>query len=119
MTMKLEMIHSTTSKDLEAMDIERERKRDEQDEYTHVERIVDSERVETDDGETKLQYFVKWKRLYYDECLGRCRRNSKDRTRTSNEIPAKIELKDFTQSFRQLSLLSDQGLRSCSNNLFH
>lgn len=50
------------------MDIERERKRDEQDEYTHVERIVDSERVETDDGETKLQYFVKWKRLYYDEC---------------------------------------------------
>ena len=58
----------TTKEDLEAMDIERERKRDEQDEYTHVERIVDSERVETDDGETKLQYFVKWKRLYYDEC---------------------------------------------------
>ena len=46
------------------MDIERERKRDEQDEYTCRALLI---RVETD-GETKLQYFVKWKRLYYDEC---------------------------------------------------
>ncbi|RCK61057.1 Chromo domain-containing protein 1 [Candida viswanathii] len=58
----------TTKEDIEAMDIERERKRDEQDEYTQVERIVDSERIESDEGNTKLQYFVKWKRLYYDEC---------------------------------------------------
>jgi chromodomain-helicase-DNA-binding protein 1 len=61
----------TTKEDIEAMDIERERRRDEQEEYTHVERIVDSERVEVEeDGETKskLKYFVKWKRLYYDEC---------------------------------------------------
>lgn len=58
----------TTKEDIEAMDIERERKRDEQEEYTHVERIVDSERTESADGTTKLQYFVKWKRLYYDEC---------------------------------------------------
>ncbi|CAK7896152.1 chromo domain-containing protein 1 [[Candida] anglica] len=57
----------TTKEDIEAMDIERERKRDEQDEYTQVERIVDSERVEVD-GESQLQYFCKWKRLYYDEC---------------------------------------------------
>lgn len=58
----------TTKEDIEAMDIERERKRDEQDEFTHVERIVDSDRVELDDGTSQLQYLVKWKRLYYDEC---------------------------------------------------
>lgn len=57
----------TTKEDIEAMDIERERKRDEQDEFTHVERIVDSDRVELDDGTSQLQYLVKWKRLYYDE----------------------------------------------------
>lgn len=58
----------TTKEDIEAMDIERERKRDEQNEYTRVERIVDSDRVELDDGTSQLQYYVKWKRLYYDEC---------------------------------------------------
>ncbi|QBM89848.1 chromodomain-helicase-DNA-binding protein 1 [Metschnikowia aff. pulcherrima] len=58
----------TTKEDIEAMDIERERKRDEQDEYTHAERIVDSDRVELEDGTSQLQYFVKWKRLYYNEC---------------------------------------------------
>lgn len=57
----------TTNEDIEAMDIERERKRDEQEEYTRVERIVDSQRVESDEG-LQLQYFVKWRRLYYDEC---------------------------------------------------
>ncbi|CAH6722885.1 chromo domain-containing protein 1 [[Candida] jaroonii] len=55
----------TTKEDIESMDIERERKRDEQDEFCHVERIVDSERIE-EDGLSKLKYFVKWKRLYYD-----------------------------------------------------
>lgn len=59
----------TTKEDIEAMDIERERKRDEHDEFTHVERIVDSTRVELDDGTSQLQYLVKWKRLYYDESL--------------------------------------------------
>lgn len=58
----------TTKEDIEAMDIERERKRDEQDEFVQVERIVDSDRVELDDGTSQLQYFVKWKRLNYDEC---------------------------------------------------
>lgn len=57
----------TTKEDIEAMDIDLERRRDEQEEYTQVERIVDSERVEKD-GESQLQYFCKWKRLYYDEC---------------------------------------------------
>lgn len=57
----------TTKEDIESMDIERERKRDEQEEYCKVERIVDSERVEDDDGVQRLKYFVKWKRLYYDE----------------------------------------------------
>ncbi|KAI5967429.1 hrp3 [Candida theae] len=57
----------TTKEDIEAMDIERERRRDEQDEYVHVERIVDSQRIEKD-GESRLEYFVKWRRLYYDEC---------------------------------------------------
>lgn len=58
-----------TKEDIEAMDIERERKREEQEEFTHVERIVDSDRVELEDGTSQLQYYVKWKRLYYDECL--------------------------------------------------
>lgn len=58
-----------TKEDIEAMDIDRERRRDEQEEFTHVERIVDSDRVELDDGTSQLQYYVKWKRLYYDECL--------------------------------------------------
>ncbi|CAD1810192.1 SNF2 N-terminal domain family protein [Candida parapsilosis] len=57
----------TTKEDIEAMDIERERRRDEQEEYVHVERIVDSQRTEKD-GESRLEYFVKWRRLYYDEC---------------------------------------------------
>lgn len=57
----------TTKEDIESMDIERERKRDELEEYCQVERIVDSERVVEDDGQSKLKYFVKWKRLYYDE----------------------------------------------------
>lgn len=58
---------NTTTEDVEAMDIDRERRRDEQEEYTQVERIVSSERVEID-GESSLRYFCKWKRLYYDEC---------------------------------------------------
>ncbi|KAG7662986.1 hrp3 [[Candida] subhashii] len=58
----------TTKEDIEAMDLERERRRDEQEEYTHVERIVDSQRIEDEQGENKLKYFVKWRRLYYDEC---------------------------------------------------
>ncbi|KAG7191531.1 uncharacterized protein KQ657_003035 [Scheffersomyces spartinae] len=59
----------TTKEDIEAMDIEKERKRDEQEEYTQVERIVDSDRVEVNGGEeSQLQYLCKWKRLYYDEC---------------------------------------------------
>ena len=57
----------TTKEDIEAMDIEAEMKREEQEEYTQVERIVDSDRVETDEG-SQLRYFCKWKRLYYDEC---------------------------------------------------
>lgn len=57
----------TTKEDIEAMDIERERRRDEQEEYTQVERIVDSARIEVD-GQSQLQYLCKWKRLYYDEC---------------------------------------------------
>ncbi|OBA22401.1 hypothetical protein METBIDRAFT_38817 [Metschnikowia bicuspidata var. bicuspidata NRRL YB-4993] len=59
----------TTKEELEAMDIERERRRDEQAEYTCAERIVDSARVELGDGTSQLQYFVKWRRLYYHECL--------------------------------------------------
>lgn len=58
----------TTKEDIEAMDIERERKRDEQEEYIHVERIVDSDRIEDENGDSQLQYYVKWRRLYYDEC---------------------------------------------------
>ena len=57
----------TTKEDIESMDIERERRLDEQKEYCRVERIVDSERLEDEDGNSQLKYYVKWKRLYYDE----------------------------------------------------
>lgn len=60
---------ATTREDIEAMDIERERRLDELQEYKTVERIVTQERFPLEDGGPDvLQYFVKWKRLYYDEC---------------------------------------------------
>ncbi|ODV96681.1 hypothetical protein PACTADRAFT_48505 [Pachysolen tannophilus NRRL Y-2460] len=57
-----------TREDLESMDLEKERRRDEASEYTKVERIVDSERIVEEDGTSTLKYFCKWKRLNYDEC---------------------------------------------------
>lgn len=56
-----------TREDIEAMDLDRERRRDENKEYTFVERIVDSERS-NEDGVSTLKYFCKWRRLNYDEC---------------------------------------------------
>ncbi|ODQ64345.1 hypothetical protein NADFUDRAFT_11323, partial [Nadsonia fulvescens var. elongata DSM 6958] len=64
----------TTREDIEAMDIERERKRDAYEEFRQPERIIDSERVldkdHADSGLTtsSMRYLIKWKRLYYDEC---------------------------------------------------
>lgn len=54
---------STTREDIEAMDIEKERRREALDEYKSVDRIVASR--EADSG---IEYFVKWKQLYYDSC---------------------------------------------------
>lgn len=56
-----------TREDLEVMDMERERRLDEFEEYTHPERIIDSQRATLDDGTSQLQYLVKWARLNYDE----------------------------------------------------
>ncbi|KAH3665484.1 hypothetical protein OGAPHI_003669 [Ogataea philodendri] len=56
-----------TREDIEQMDLELENRRDNLQEYKKVERIVDSERVTLDSGESELKYFVKWKRLNYDE----------------------------------------------------
>ncbi|ODQ62832.1 hypothetical protein WICANDRAFT_82756 [Wickerhamomyces anomalus NRRL Y-366-8] len=57
----------TTREDIEAMDIERDRRLDEIAEYKNVERVIDSERSVNDDGDEELKYFVKWRRLNYDE----------------------------------------------------
>lgn len=57
----------TTREDIEAMDIERDRRLDEIAEFKNVERVIDSERSLNDDGEEVLKYFVKWRRLNYDE----------------------------------------------------
>lgn len=54
---------TTTREDIEAMDIERERRREALDEYKSVDRIVASR-----EGKTGTEYFVKWKQLYYDSC---------------------------------------------------
>ncbi|CAB4255507.1 similar to Saccharomyces cerevisiae YER164W CHD1 Nucleosome remodeling factor that functions in regulation of transcription elongation [Maudiozyma barnettii] len=56
-----------TREDIEVMDMERERRSDEFDEYTVPERIIDSQRITLDDGTSQLQYLVKWSRLNYDE----------------------------------------------------
>ncbi|SMN21677.1 similar to Saccharomyces cerevisiae YER164W CHD1 Nucleosome remodeling factor that functions in regulation of transcription elongation [Maudiozyma saulgeensis] len=56
-----------TREDIEVMDMERERRSDELDEYTVPERIIDSQRITLDDGTSQLQYLVKWSRLNYDE----------------------------------------------------
>ncbi|KAK9237236.1 SNF2 family N-terminal domain-containing protein [Lipomyces kononenkoae] len=58
---------STTQEDIEAMDIERERLRENYEEFKTVDRVVSSERVNVN-GSSQLRYLVKWKRLYYDEC---------------------------------------------------
>lgn len=57
----------TTREDIEAMDIEKDRRLDEIAEYKHVERVIDSERSVNDEGYEELKYFVKWRRLNYDE----------------------------------------------------
>lgn len=55
---------TTTFEDIEALDIERERKNMLFEEYKIVERIVASETNE----EGKTEYFVKWRQLPYDNC---------------------------------------------------
>ena len=56
-----------TREDIEIMDMERERRAEEFQEYIIPERIIDSQRVALDDGNSQLQYLVKWSRLNYDE----------------------------------------------------
>ncbi|KAK9459806.1 SNF2 family N-terminal domain-containing protein [Lipomyces oligophaga] len=58
---------STSRETIEAMDIERERARENLEEFKTVERVVSSERVNID-GVNRLRYLVKWRRLYYDSC---------------------------------------------------
>lgn len=56
-----------TPEDIEIMDMEHERRLDELQEFTNPERIIDSQRVELEDGTSQLQYLVKWRHLNYDE----------------------------------------------------
>lgn len=76
---------SATREDIEAMDIERERRLDEHQEYIQVERIVDSDRV-VENGESSLKFFVKWKRLNYDECTW------EDASEIAEIAPLQVEL---------------------------
>lgn len=57
-----------TREDIEQLDIEEETRRENFEEYKKVDRIITSERVTTETGTSELKYFVKWKRLNYDEC---------------------------------------------------
>lgn len=57
-----------TREEIEQMDIEAETRHDNFQEYKKVERIITSDRVTLDTGESELRYFVKWRRLNYDEC---------------------------------------------------
>lgn len=56
-----------TKEDLEVMDMDLERRLDQFKEYEFPERIIDSDRITSDDGTTQLQYLIKWRRLNYDE----------------------------------------------------
>lgn len=56
-----------TREDIEQLDIEAETRRENFEEYKKVDRIIDSERVVLENGESALKYFVKWRRLNYDE----------------------------------------------------
>lgn len=56
-----------TAEDIEIMDMERERRLDEFEEFHVPERIIDSQRASLEDGTSQLQYLVKWRRLNYDE----------------------------------------------------
>ncbi|AMD22209.1 HGL131Cp [Eremothecium sinecaudum] len=64
---EIRMDKSTTREDIEVMDLEHERRLDEFEEFKHVERIIDSDRVTLRDGTSQLKYLVKWRRLNYDE----------------------------------------------------
>lgn len=57
-----------TREDIEQLDIEDETRRENFEQYKHVDRIIDMERVQLDDGQSALKYLVKWRRLNYDEC---------------------------------------------------
>ncbi|ODV88036.1 hypothetical protein CANARDRAFT_205428 [[Candida] arabinofermentans NRRL YB-2248] len=57
-----------TREDIEQIDLENDTRRENMQDYKKVERIVYSERVTLDNGESELRYFVKWRRLNYDEC---------------------------------------------------
>ena len=60
----------TTREDIEAMDIERERQREQLEEYKLVERVINLRSIDecrhTD--EPHIEYLVKWKVLGYDHC---------------------------------------------------
>lgn len=58
----------TTREDIEAMDLDREQQRELNAEYKTVERIVLSDRFPDSEGVVTLHYFIKWRRLYYDQC---------------------------------------------------
>lgn len=55
---------TTTREDIEAMDIEKERKRENYEEYKQVDRIV-AKHLNSDGS---VEYLVKWKQLLYDFC---------------------------------------------------
>ena len=78
-----------TREDLELMDMDRERRLDEFEEYSIPERIISSQRVTMDDGNNELQYLVKWRRLNYDEATWE---NANDIVKLSPE-----EVKNFQQ----------------------
>lgn len=57
-----------TREDIEQMEMENDTRRETFKDYNKVERIITSERVKLDNGESELRYFIKWRRLNYDEC---------------------------------------------------
>ncbi|ODV62426.1 chromatin-remodeling ATPase CHD1 ASCRUDRAFT_22376, partial [Ascoidea rubescens DSM 1968] len=59
---------TVTRETLELINLDNERKLGEINEYKHIERIVDSQRIYVDNTETQLQYLVKWRRLNYEDC---------------------------------------------------
>lgn len=69
----------------EVFNLELDKRRDEYQVYTVVERVVAQKRVSADDGSTHMEYFIKWKGLTYHLCTW------EDAELIANQAPEQVD----------------------------